>query len=92
MSDQEGPSGSMSSKLAEDVDHEVRSGNHLDHTTLSEQQLAWRLLRALERSSPGATIRHDQLLYYRSSTNAEIDFVSRDLRRTCFEAKYVDSG
>lgn len=68
------------------------SGPNPDRTALSEQQLACALLRALERRSPGATIRHDQLLYYRSGTQAEIDFVSRDFTRTCLESKYVDSG
>ncbi len=68
------------------------SGQVPDLTALSEQQLAWALLRAIERRTSGAAIRHDRLLYYRSSTKAEIDFVSRDFTRTCFESKYVDSG
>lgn len=59
---------------------------------LSEQQLAVMLLRALERASPGAAMRHDRLLYYRSSTRAEIDFVSADFPATCVESKFVDRG
>lgn len=57
---------------------------------LSEQQLALAILRALERRAPGAAIRHDRLLYYRSSTRAEIDFVSPDFAATCVESKFVD--
>jgi predicted AAA+ superfamily ATPase len=57
---------------------------------LSEQQLAVALLRALEQQSPGAAMRHDRLLYYRSATLAEIDFVSADFPATCVESKFVD--
>ena len=61
-------------------------------TALSEQQLAVALLRALEQRSPGAAMRHDRLLYYRSATRAEIDFVSADFTATCVESKFVDRG
>lgn len=61
-------------------------------TELSEQQLALALLRTLEREEAGAAVRHDRLLYYRSSTGAEIDFVSPAFPDTCFESKFVDSG
>lgn len=59
---------------------------------LSEQQLALSALRALKRASPGAAVRHDRLLYYRSATKAEIDFVSSDFAATCVESKFVDRG
>jgi len=59
-------------------------------TALSEQQLAVALLRSLEDESPGAAMRHDRLLYYRSSTGAEIDFVSALFPATCVESKFVD--
>lgn len=68
------------------------AGQPPDPTTLSEQQLALAILRALERRAPGAAIRHDRLLYYRSSTRAEIDFVSPDFTATCVESKFVDRG
>jgi uncharacterized protein len=61
-------------------------------SAMSEQQLAHALLIALEKESPGAAIRHNQLLYYRSRTNAEIDFVSAAFRAACVESKYVDRG
>jgi len=68
------------------------AGTPPDPTALSEQQIGVALLRALERRSPGAAIRHDRLLYYRSTTRAEIDFVSADFMATCFESKFVDRG
>jgi predicted AAA+ superfamily ATPase len=68
------------------------AGSAPDLTALSEQQLAVALLRALEEESPGAAARHDSLLYYRSRTNAEIDFVSPSFSRTCVESKFVDRG
>ena len=57
---------------------------------LSEQQIGVVLLRAIERRAPGAALRHDRLLHYRSTTRAEIDFVSADFAATCVESKYVD--
>lgn len=66
------------------------AGQAPDPTVLSEQQLAMALLRALEKASPGAAMRHDRLLHYRSSTKAEIDFVAPDFAQTCFESKFVD--
>lgn len=63
-----------------------------DLAALSEQQLALCILRALERQSAGAAVRHDRLLYYRSATKAEIDFVSPDFVATCVESKFVDRG
>ena len=68
------------------------AGTAPDMTALSEQQLAVALLRALEAESPGAAVRHDSLLYYRSRTNAEIDFVSPSFRQVCVESKFVDRG
>lgn len=63
-----------------------------DPAHLSEQQLALTLLRVLEEEWPGAAIHHDRLLYYRSSTGAEIDFVSASFPATCVESKFVDRG
>lgn len=59
---------------------------------LSEQQIALALLRALERGSATAALRHDQLLYFRSATRAEIDFVAAAFDGVCFESKFVDRG
>lgn len=66
------------------------AGRTPDLPALSEQQLGLALLRCLERASPGAAIHHDRLLYYRSSSRAEIDFVARDFANTCVESRYVD--
>lgn len=68
------------------------AGSPPDTTVLSEQQVALSLLRSLEHEWPGAALRHDRLLYYRSSTNAEIDFVSASFSATCVESKFVDRG
>lgn len=67
-------------------------GTPPDATALTEQQLAVALLRALEEEWPGAAIRHDRLLYYRSRTGAEIDFVSASFPATCVESRFVDRG
>jgi predicted AAA+ superfamily ATPase len=66
------------------------AGTSRDLTAVSEQQVGLAILRALERRSPGAAIRHDRLLYYRSAKGAEIDFVSPDFPGTCVESKFVD--
>lgn len=66
------------------------AGSPPDRTALAEQQLALALLRRLEAETPGAAIHHDRLLYYRSSSGAEIDFMAQDFAGTCVESKYVD--
>lgn len=66
------------------------AGSAPDRTALAEQQLALALLRRLEAATPGAAVHHDRLLYYRSSSGAEVDFVARDFANTCVESKYVD--
>ncbi len=71
---------------------EFGAGSTPDPTALSEQQIAVALLRALEEEWPGAAMRHDRLLYYRSTTGSEIDFVSASFARTCVESKFVDRG
>jgi predicted AAA+ superfamily ATPase len=71
---------------------EFGAGTPPDMTALSEQQIAIALLRALEAESPGAAVRHDTLLYYRSRTRAEIDFVSPAFAHTCVESKFVSRG
>jgi predicted AAA+ superfamily ATPase len=69
---------------------EFGAGSPPDMPALSEQQIAVALLRALDAGSPGAAVRHDTLLYYRSRTRAEIDFVSPAFAQTCVESKYVN--
>lgn len=71
---------------------EFGAGSPPDLSALSEQQLAVALLRALEAESPGAAVRHDTLLHYRSRTRAEIDFVSPVFAQTCVESKFVNRG
>lgn len=66
------------------------AGTPPDRTALAEQQLGLALLRRLEAETPGAAIHHDRLLYYRSSSGTEIDFVAQDFAGTCVESKYVD--
>lgn len=67
-------------------------GSAPDLTALAEQQLALALLRRLETVAPGAAIHHDRLLYYRSGSGGEIDFVAQDFADTCVESKYVDDS
>lgn len=69
-----------------------RVGASPDLSALSEQQLGLAILRALEQRSPGAAMRHDRLLYYRSASRAKIDFVSADFMATCVESKFIDRG
>lgn len=71
---------------------EFGAGSVPASTALAEQQLAVALLRALEEEWPGAAMRHDRLLYYRSRTGAEIDFMSASFSTTCIESKFVDRG
>ena len=71
---------------------ELGAGSPPGLSALSEQQLAVALLRALEAESPGAAVRHDTLLHYRSRTRAEIDFVSPVFAQTCVESKFVNRG
>lgn len=63
-----------------------------DFTVLTEQQLGVALLRAHEREAPGSWRDEDTLLYYRSSTDAEVDFTGRWLGRIPFEGKYTEGA
>ena len=63
-----------------------------DLTALSEQQLGMALLRNLLRRYPGAYPTFDRVLYHRSGTGAEIDYVGRDFGGVAIESKYVDGG
>lgn len=66
------------------------SGSHLDLTVLSEQQLGTALLRSIERDRPGSYMEFDRVLYHRTATRKEIDFVGRDFGGVAIESKYVD--
>lgn len=61
-----------------------------DLTQLTEQQLGVALLRVHEHDDPDAFARHDQLLYHRTSTNREIDFVALWLGGIPYEGKYTE--
>ncbi|MDE0269043.1 MAG: AAA family ATPase [Acidimicrobiaceae bacterium] len=62
----------------------------MDETALSEQQLAVALWRNIAWQHRGSHTRFDRVLYYRSDTGAEIDFVGPDLGTLAIESKYVD--
>lgn len=61
-----------------------------DPTQLSQQQVGMALLRAIARENPSVLGQYDQLLYHRSTTGAEIDFVGSPLGEIAVESKYVD--
>jgi predicted AAA+ superfamily ATPase len=63
-----------------------------DFTQLSEQQIGVALLRARELDEPGTWTDFDALMYYRSTTRSEIDFVGPWLGRVPFEVKYTDGA
>lgn len=63
-----------------------------DFTQLTEQQLAVALLRAQEREQPGRWLDADTLLYYRSATRKEVDFVGGWLAQLPYESKYTSGA
>lgn len=75
-----------------DPAYTLLGGGAADFTRLSEQQLGMALLRSIERRRPSSYVDFGRLLYYRSKTNREIDFVGRDLGDIAIESKYVDGG
>ena len=62
----------------------------LDSSVLSEQQLGTALWRSLERARAGSYLGYDRILYHRTRTRREIDFVGPDLGGWAVESKYVD--
>ena len=70
----------------------LASGVAPDFTRLSQQQLGMALLRANERDSPGAHVEFDRVLYHRTRTRKEIDFVGPGFGGVGIESKYVDGG
>ncbi len=63
-----------------------------DSTQLTEQQLGVALLRSAEAKAPGAFASFDQVLYERTPTRKEIDFVGPRLTPVALEGKYTDGG
>ena len=61
-----------------------------DESALSEQQLGMALLRSFERDRPGSFVEFDRVLYHRTRTRKEIDFVGPDFGGVAIESKYVD--
>jgi predicted AAA+ superfamily ATPase len=68
----------------------IVSEPHLDLTALSEQQLGMALVRNLERQQPGSYMEFDSVLYHRTATRKEIDFVGPDFGGMAIESKYID--
>ena len=69
-----------------------RDARAVDETALSEQQLGAALLRSSLRDGHGNYPDFDRVLYYRSATGAEIDFVGPDFGGLAIESKYGDAG
>lgn len=67
-----------------------RDARAIDETTLSEQQLGMALLRSSLRDGHSNYTDFDRVLYYRSATGAEIDFVGPDFGGVAIESKYGD--
>ena len=61
-----------------------------DMTTLAEQQIGMALARAGEVRAPGTFTRHDGVLFHRTGSDREVDFVSGQLEVTPLEVKYSD--
>ena len=62
-----------------------------EFSVLSEQQLGLALLRSIEARDPGSYLDFDRILYHRTPSRTEIDFVGPDLGDMAIESKYVDS-
>jgi hypothetical protein len=66
------------------------TGSAPDATALAEQQIGLSVLRALDGMGSGELVDFDRLLYYRSATGREIDFVGPRLGGVAIESKFVD--
>ena len=62
----------------------------LDASVLSEQQLGMALWRSLERERPGCYVEFDRVLFHRTPTRREVDFVGPEFGGCAIESKYVD--
>ena len=65
-------------------------GQAPDFSVLSEQQLGMALLRNIETDQPGSYLDFDRVLYHRSASRTELDFVGPDFGNVAIESKYVD--
>ncbi len=62
-----------------------------DAAKLTQQQIGLALARAVSLHAPAAFVQTDRVMYERTATGAEIDFVGPDLGIP-FECKYTDGG
>jgi hypothetical protein len=62
-----------------------------DAAKLSQQQIGLALIQAVSPHAPAAFVQADRVLYERTDTGAEIDFVGRNLEIP-FECKYTDGN
>jgi predicted AAA+ superfamily ATPase len=63
----------------------------VDPSKLNEQQIGLALSRAVSFAGPSAFVQADRVMYERTQTDAEIDFVGPELE-VPFECKYTDSN
>ena len=63
-----------------------------DPTRLSEQQIGLSLLRQRESAERGSYIRFESVMYRRTASKSEIDFVGPWMDGVPFESKYVDGA
>ena len=61
-----------------------------DFGPFSEQQLGMALVRSFTRNDPGGYLDFDSVLYHRTKTGKEIDFVGPRFGDLAIESKYVD--
>lgn len=62
-----------------------------DTAKLTQQQIGLALTRAVSLHAPAAFVQTDRVMYERTDTGAEIDFVGQDLEIP-FECKYTDGS
>ncbi len=62
-----------------------------DSAKLTQQQIGLALARAVSLHAPAAFVQTDRVMYERTATSAEIDFVGPDLEIP-FECKYTDDN
>ena len=62
-----------------------------DSAKLTQQQIGLALARAVSLHAPAAFVQTDRVMYERTQTGAEIDFVGPELEIP-FECKYTDEG
>ena len=81
-------------QLGDALDAAPQAGRNTsaDFSRLSQQQLGVALLRASDRSAPGAHIEFDRVLHHRTKSRKEIDFVGPAFGGLAIESKYVDGG